>query len=237
MLRRILLITVISFLTACSAPENDEPAAQGDASTHDEALSGEAHRNAFLDSFVQEAAPRLEKLATELSQDLFLFSFGFPEVHDKWEKYIEEGHNDFPIGAFTLRHIEDSTVVLTQDSLAGATYLIVRVFANVDEQQFAYYHLLHNKFAGNGLHFVFLFHQDEDNTATWKELQAAELSLPGFVARLDEAKFENRGLFREPQLYGYNEYLVDSEGMVIASGTQTRSIEFLYWTLQHVFDS
>jgi hypothetical protein len=223
MLIRILLIIAVGILPACSNPDQGKP------------IAVESKSDDFLNSFIPEPTPYMEKLAAGIATDLFGFSFGFPEVKDSWKEVIEGGHRNFPINSFSLPYIEDSTVVLTQDSLAGRPYLLAVVYADTGEQQYGYYQLLYKKYAEHGLRFVFLLYHDDEYTATWQEVKAVGFSLPGFVAKLESAQFERR-LFATPRHHIGNIYLVDSEGMVIASGMHTRPLEFLYWTLDHVFD-
>lgn len=230
-----MLAVVLMLLTACARQESDDSAARDETAVPGETAAPPAGDSDFLDRFVSVPSPRLKTLSEELARDLSMFSFAFPEVRESWQKSMEGGHRDFPIGDFTLPYIEDSTVVLTQDSLAGRPYLLTRIYADTDEQQFAYYRLLHEKYGAHGLRFVFLFQRDERFTATWEEMKASGFGFPGFVARLEDARFEKQRLFKPSEVPGFNEFLVNGEGMVIASGPQTRPLEFLYWTLEHRF--
>lgn len=177
----------------------------------------------------------MQKLADRVEFELAAFRIAYPDVREKWQKDFETPHRKYPVGSFTLHSIEDSSSVLTQDSLAGQFYLLAVVYAIKDEQQFGFYQLLHNRFARKGLRFVFLLYRNEEFTATWEELRSAGFRLPGFVASTDQAEFEKK-LFPSPGDYIGNIYLVDSNGIVVQSNMSTRFPEFLYWTLERVFD-
>ncbi|MCB2205093.1 hypothetical protein KQI65_10115 [bacterium] len=182
-----------------------------------------------------DLSPQLQAAIDELESDLSMFAVFFPETRDAWEDTMDRPAREYPIGNFRLMSIGDDQKVLTGDSLQGHPYLLALVSATTEEQQYAFYHLLHQQYARVELKFVFLYYRDSTYNASWDEVQKAGWSLPGFVADFDSSSFEKR-LFPSPQSLQGNIYLVNAEGNVIASERRTRPLEFLYWTLEHVYD-
>lgn len=187
-------------------------------------------RVSFEDS---NASPRIQEIARELESDLSVDAIGFPETRKHWEESMEHPVREFPIGEFRMQSIDDDKII-TADDLRGHPYLLALVSADKDEQQYGFYHLLYQKYRSTGLKFIFLYFKDGRYHVSWDEIKEEGLSLPGFVANYDSSTFEKK-LFPSPSSIEGNIYLVNSENIVVQSGRRTRPMNYLYWTLEHMY--
>jgi len=197
---------------------------------------GDSGHSRRLRGFNPDTDAYMRELASEVERELTRFLAFYPEIRESWKKTCDIPHTDHPMPAFHLPSVEDFDHVLTQDSLAGRTWLIAVIDADGGglSQQFGFYNLLHRKFASKGLRLVFLFHRSQPHSPNWDALKTRGIRLPGFVSSFDDAVFERR-IFRNPPLSMYNSFLVDESATIIASGERMRFPEFQYLTLGKLF--